>query len=85
MISTRRLPSQTVIRVSKVIDGQVRPGTLSTARNRRGKRLTSLSKSSWPRSSISSWVASLAMISLGVEARGAHHPDRVVVGQQDVA
>ena len=43
--------------------GQVRPGIVSAAWNRRGKRPYSLSQSSLPRSTISARVASDARIS----------------------
>ena len=84
---TSSLPSQTVISPLKVSVGQVRPGIVSTARKRRGKRSISLFMSSAPRSTIRSRVSSLAMISLAPSLRvgaGAEHAHRVVVAHHDV-
>jgi hypothetical protein len=44
--------------------GHVRPGIVSTARNRRGKRSISLFMSAAPRSTMRSRVSSLAITSL---------------------
>ena len=63
------LPSPTI----KV--GQVRPGTLSAPRNKRGKRSISLFMSAAPRSTINSYVPWLAMMSLAPSALKALAPN----------
>ena len=83
--STRRLPRWSVSLVGKVMVGQVRPGIVSAAWNRRGKRPYSLSQSSLPRSTISARVASDARISSAPVGRRAEHAHRVVVAEHDVA
>ena len=65
MISTRSFPIISVIRFSNTIVGHVRPGTDSTARNRRGKRSISLFMSASPRSTMRSQVSRLAMTCSG--------------------
>ena len=84
MMRTSRLPSQTDIWSGKVIDGQVRPGMLSTARNRRGKRPISESMSCLPRSTISSRVAVGGEDFRAGIGRGAEHAHGVIMRQQDI-
>ena len=65
--------------------GQVRPGgTLSTPRNRRGKRPISLALSCSPRSTIILRVCSLARICARLNAGGAEHAHGMIVRQQNV-